>query len=257
MSGRANGEHTIYRRKDCRWAAVVFVPTNTGGRKRVWVYGRTRPEAKQKQDAMLRDVEAGMRVSVENWNVQTYLDYWLHAVVKPNRAPKTYQGYELAVRLHIGPHIGKKKLRALTVRDVRLMCEDLASGHLGRGGVQRVHAVLRAGLQNAMRDELIVRNVAKLVQVPASGAKVGRALSPQEGKALLAAAESDRFHALYVLAVYLGLRRGELLGLQWKHVDLDKQPLRVEQTLQRVDGRVQLLPPKTRYSRRTVPLPRR
>jgi integrase len=60
---------------------------------------------------------------------------------------------------------------------------------------------------------------------------------------------------LFVVAVYLGLRRGELLGLQWEHLDLEKETLQVVQTLQRVDGQLQLLPPKTRRSRRTVPLP--
>ena len=255
MSRRANGEHTIYRRQDGRWAAVAFVPTNTGGRKRVWVYGRTRAEAKEKQDKLLREVDAGVRVSVENWNVQAYLEHWLETVVRPNRAPKTYQGYELAVRRHIAPRIGKRKLRTLTVRDVRVMCQELGRDGLQRRGVQFVHAVLRAGLQNAMRDELIARNVAKLVQVPAPVYEVGQGLKPDDARKLLKAAESERLSALFVLAVYLGLRRGELLGLQWEHVDLEKETLQVVQTLQRVDGQLQLKAPKTRRSRRTIPLP--
>jgi integrase len=255
MSRRANGEHTIYRRQDGRWAAVAFVPTNTGGRKRVWVYGRSRTEAKEKQDRLLREVDAGVRASAENWNVEAYLQHWLETVVKPNRAPKTYQGYELAVRRHIAPHIGKRKLRTLSVRDVRVMCQDLAQGGLQRRGVQFVHAVLRAGLQSAVRDELVARNVAKLVQVPAPVYEVGQGLKPDDARKLLAAAQSERLSALYVLAVYLGLRRGELLGLQWEHVDLDAETLQVVQTLQRVGGELQLTAPKTRKSRRTVPLP--
>ncbi|MGL4176368.1 MAG: tyrosine-type recombinase/integrase [Dermatophilaceae bacterium] len=255
MTKRANGEHTIYRRQDGRWAAVAYVRSNTGGRKRVWAYGRTRAEAKVKQDKLLREEEAGVRVSVQNWTVKAYLEHWLATVVRPNRAPKTYQGYELAVRRHVVPHIGSKKLRALTVGDVRGMCQDLAASGVQRGSVQRVHAVLRAGLQQAVRDELVARNVAKLVQVPGRTEEVGRSLVPEEARRLLDAAASDRLHALFVLAVYLGLRRGELLGLRWEDVDLDGGTLRVVQTLQRVDGRIQVLPPKTRYSRRTVPLP--
>ncbi|GAB2752703.1 site-specific integrase [Terrabacter koreensis] len=255
MTRRANGDHTIYRRQDGRWAAVAFVPTNTGGRKRVWLYAHTRTEAKEKLEKLLREVDAGVRVSVENWNVEGYLQYWLEIVVKPNRAPKTYQGYELAVRRHIAPRLGKKKLRTLTVRDVRLMCQDLAQSGMQRRGVQFVHAVLRAGLQNAMRDELVSRNVAKLVQVPAPEYAVGQGLKPDEARKLLEAAKSERLSALYVVAVYLGLRRGELLGLQWQHVDLDAETLQVVQSLQRVGGELQLKSPKTRKSRRTVPLP--
>jgi integrase len=126
---------------------------------------------------------------------------------------------------------------------------------LQRRGVQFVHAVLRAGLQNAMRDELVGRNVAKLVQIAAPVYEVGHGLTPDEARKLLVAAKPDRLSALYVLAVYLGLRRGELLGLTWENVDLDGETLQVVQTLQRVGGRLQLLPPKTRTSRRTVPLP--
>ncbi|MGL5823604.1 MAG: site-specific integrase, partial [Nocardioides sp.] len=124
-----------------------------------------------------------------------------------------------------------------------------------RRGVQFVLAVLRAGLQNAVRDELLGRNVAKLVQVAAPEYDVGQGLAPDEARQLLIAARSERLYALYVLAVYLGLRRGELLGLQWEHVDLEAETLQVAQTLQRVGGELLLKAPKTRKSRRTVPLP--
>ena len=255
MTKRANGEGSVYETKDGRWVGATYADTNTGGRKRVVVYGRTRAEARKKLSDLQKELDAGVRVSVENWTVKAYLEYWLESVVKLNRAPKTYQGYDLVVRLHIGPRIGNKKLRALTVRDVRLWCQHLAGAGMQRRGVQFAHAVLRAGLQNAMRDELLTRNVAKLVQVPAPEYVVGQGLKPNDAKQLLAAAKSERLDALYVLALYLGLRRGELLGLQWEHVDLDAETLRVVQSLQRVGGKLQLKAPKTRKSRRTVPLP--
>lgn len=137
----------------------------------------------------------------------------------------------------------------LTVREVRVMCQDLAGNGLQPQGVQFVHAVLRAGLQNAMRDELVARNVAKLVQVQSPQYEVGQGLSPAHARTILAAARSERLSALYVLAVYLGLRRGELLGLQWQHVDLEVETLQVVQALQRVGGELQLKAPKTRKSR--------
>ena len=255
MSRRANGEGSVYRAKDGRWVGATYAETNTGGRKRVVVYGRSRAEARQKLADLQKELDVGLRVPVENWNLQGYLEHWLETVVRPNRAPKTYQGYELVVRRHIGPRLGRRKLRALTVRDVRLMCQQLAATGMAPRGVQFAHAVLRAGLQNAVRDELLTRNVARLVQVQAPTYEVGRGLTPDEARRLLAAARSERLSALFVLAVYLGLRRGELLGLQWEHVDLDAETLQVVQTLQRVGGQLRLKPPKTRQSRRTVPLP--
>lgn len=125
MSRHANGEGSIWRRKDGRWVGATYAATNTGGRKRVSVYGKTRAEAREKLTELQRELDRGVRVPVENWTVQQYLEHWLSNVVKPNRAPKTYQGYELVVRLHIGPRIGRKELRTLAVHEVRAMVQDL------------------------------------------------------------------------------------------------------------------------------------
>ena len=250
-----NGEGTIYRRKDGRWVGAVYAPTNRGGRKRVAFYGKTRGEVRAKLTALLRDVDRGLTVAAENWTVEQYLDHWLATVVRPNRAPKTYQGYELVVRRHLVPVLGRKRLKALSVADVRRLVQGLTDSGLGVRTVQQVHAVLRNALEQAVRDEAVARNVAKLVKVKTPDYEVGRGLTVAQAKSLLEAVAAERLQALYVLAVYLGLRRAEVLGLRWADVDLEQERLQVTQTLQRVDGQLQLLPPKTRHSRRTIPLP--
>jgi len=97
--------------------------------------------------------------------------------------------------------------------------------------------------------------VGKLVRVPAPRYRVNRGLTVAQSKATLKSAADHRLAALYVLALFLGLRRGELLGLRWEHVDLDQATLEVVRTLQRVGGSLRLVPPKTEDSARTVPLP--
>src|ERR1022692_1235624 len=87
------------------------------------------------------------------------------------------------------------------------------------------------------------------------GERSARGLTTIQAKAVLRAASGNRLHALYVLALCLGLRRGELLGLRWKDIDLDGEKLEVVQTLQRVGGRLRFVRPKTDDSERTVPLP--
>jgi integrase len=206
--------------------------------------------------ALQRDMDRGVRVPEDHWTVAGYLAHWLESVVRPDKAPKTYQGYELVVRLHIVPVLGRKRLRTLGVPDIRDLLARLEEQGMSTRGIQQVHAVLRNALQSAMRDEIVLRNVAMLVQVKTPRYEVGRGLSVEQARTLLEATRGDRLHALYVLAVYLGLRRGELLGLRWRDVDLDQGTLQVRHTLQRVDGDLQFLPPKTRTSRRTVPLPR-
>ncbi|MEV4536952.1 site-specific integrase [Asanoa sp. NPDC049518] len=121
--------------------------------------------------------------------------------------------------------------------------------------IQFVHAVLRNALQHAMREELISRNVAKLVRVPAPRYKVGKGLSVDQVRKILSATAGHRLHALYVVAATMGLRRGELLGLRWSDLDLDEGTLRIQQTVQRVAGKLHLLDAKTEDSEAVLPLP--
>ena len=104
---------------------------------------------------------------------------------------------------------------------------------------------------------MIQRNVAKLVQVRGATYEVNRGVNADQARKLRVASENDRLKALYALALYLGLRRGELLGLRWEDIDLEHEFLEVRRNLQRVDGELRTVTPKTRRSRRTVPLIRR
>lgn len=106
-----------------------------------------------------------------------------------------------------------------------------------------------------MREELVSRNVAKLIQVETPNYRVNRGLSTEQARTLLKETKADRLYGFYVLAIYLGMRRGELLGLRWQDVDLAEKTLEITNTLQRVDGKLRLVPPKSRTSERTVPLP--
>ncbi|WP_131740283.1 tyrosine-type recombinase/integrase [Actinomadura roseirufa] len=306
---RANGEGTIYQRKDGRYEGAAFVPTTAGTYKRIRVYGKTREEVRRKLTKVLEQADQGIPVSAESWTVEQYLTYWLDHVVRPERKPRTAQGYESVVRLYLVPELGKKRLGKLAVRDVRafinrvraqcLCCKhgvdaarDVPRCCALKGGqcceshpsvrmVQSIHAVLRNALESAVREEVMPRNVAKLVKISAPKYKVNRGLTVDQARDVLKAARGERLYALYVLALCLGLRRGELLGLRWQDVTLvgcqacggeggevdgaecetcsgsgvESATLEVAQTLQRVGGALRFVPPKTDDSERTVPLP--
>lgn len=283
MAGKnLNGQGSVYQRKqDGMWIGAAYVLTTTGHRKRITVSSRDPEEARKALTRKIADSDAGIPVAAQTWTVAQYFAYWLEHIVKPRR-PKTYQGYEGVVRRYLTPILGRKKLHRLSAPDVKMMmtrlrteCRCCADGidaareekarkccakakccHqvLSVRTVQFVHAVLRNALQNAVREEMIPRNVAKLVQVETARYRINRGLSLEQAKHLLTAAKGDRLHALYVLALYLGMRRAELLGLRWADVDLEAGTLEIVQTLQRVEGRLQFLPPKTDSSARTVPL---
>lgn len=278
---RANGEGTIYQRKDGRYEGAAFVLTTAGAYKRVRVYGSTYSETRKKLTKLLEQSDQGVPVASESWTVEKYLGYWLKHVVSAERSAKTYTGYEVVVRKHLMPVLGKKRLGKLTAQDVRALmnrvrseCQCCKNGwdkHRSRPRccavgqccqarfsarmVQFIHAVLRNALGNAVREELVSRNVAKLVQVPTPRYRTYRGLTVEQARQLLEAAREDRLYALYVLALFLGLRRGELLGLRWSDVDLQAKTLEIGQALQRVGGELRFVDPKTEDSERTIPLP--
>jgi len=258
MKGRnANGEGSVWLRKDGRWCAAAYLPVVTGGRRRVVVYGKSRQEARVKLRELLDRAEQNIPAAPANLTVAAYLTEWL-AHIRRHVRPSTYVGYETNVRLHLIPRIGKKKLARLGVRDVRLLGDGMrADGHKARV-VQHSHATLRAALEHAYREEIVVRNVAKPVRVEQPAAVRPReTLTADEAVHLLKQVQDHDLAALWTLLVMLGLRRSEACGLRWEHVDFDAGTLRIVQTVQRVDGKLQELPTKTRRSNRTVPLPAR
>jgi integrase len=171
------------------------------------------------------------------------------------RQASTFQGYRINVRKHINPRIGSRPLGSLSPRDIRLLLDDLGATGLSPRSVQYVHTTLRVALEHAVREELLPRNAARLVQTPTPTRSEREPLAVDEARRLLQGAREDRLFALYVVAVMLGLRRSEALALRWEDVDLHKGVLRVRQTLHRVGGILEFLPTKTARSRRTVPLP--
>ena len=259
---RANGEGTITRRKDGLWQAAIYVPQPDGTIRRRYLYNRDRDRLREQLNELSYQLGKGVLPQDGAMTVGEYLDQWLVEVAAKQLRPSTYTGYETNVRLHIKPLIGSKKLAKLTARDVRQMIETLRAKPLSRGigimsdrAVQYVHATLRAALEQACREELISRNVAKLVQSNVRDAGQHEPYSVDESKRLLAHAQRHRLHALWVLLVMLGIRRGEVLALRWTDVDLDAGTVAVLGSLQRVGPSLQRVPTKTRGSVRTIPLP--
>lgn len=254
MARRAKGEGTIYRRKDGRYEAAAYLLTTSGTSKRVRFYGRTREEVHAKLTEANVAAQRGIPISERTWRVGEYLDYWLDEVVRPNRRPKTYEAYELRVRLNLKPHLGKYQLRRLSVPTVQTFINQrLAAGDSVRK-VQIMRTVLGAALSRAQREELVSRNVARLVDVPAWERGDIQPWTDDEAIAFIGAARPNPLYAAYLLLLLYGLRRGEVLGLRWDHVDLAAGVLHIRQQLQRVGGHLHLGPVKTKAGRRDLPL---
>ena len=251
---RGHGEGSIYQRQDGRWCTSIDLGYVNGKRKRKVIYGKTRKEVAEALKVILRDRQLGLPVAVERQTVEQYLTRWLADVAAPKVRPSTMQVYEETVR-RIVPHIGRVPLTKLTPQDVQRMLQAIAAAGAAASSVARARAVLRNALGQAVRWGLVPRNVAALTDAPNDERKRPKVLTPQEARRLLDAVRGERFEALYHIALTLGLRQGELLGLRWHDVDLAAGTIRIEQTVKMVRGKLIIQAPKTHRSRRTLPLP--
>ncbi|MGX1852960.1 site-specific integrase [Streptomyces sp. NPDC055299] len=248
-----NGAGTITKRKDGRYQCAVYVLQPDGTRARKFAYGKTWAECDAKRRELLTKSDNGIPVPTRSAKLAEWLPYWLDSVVKPRRKPSTYDKYEAHARLYLVPMLGAKRLESLGVADVRRFLVQLEKKTTA-ATAKESHRVLRTALTSACREELITRNVAGLVEPPRAKS---RELSPwtlDETLDFLAAARKDPLYAAFVLAITMGLRRGEIVGLRWTDIDLEQRVLYVRQQTQRRRGVLYDDDPKGRR-RRAVPLP--
>ena len=255
MAGkRTNGEGTIYRRKDGRYEAAVYVPTASGTRKRIRIYARTRAAVHEKLVAAQRQAQQGIPVADISQRVDEYLDYWLEHVVRGSRRPATYEQYAWVVARFLKPELGSYRIDKLSVSRVQSWLDQKFAGGESVHRVRLLRTVLSAALTRAQREELVQRNVARLVELPTYQAKERTPWSAEEARRfLVAAADHELYPAILVLTLY-GLRRGELLGLRWCDVDFDHGVLHIRNQLQRFGGSFRQGPVKTRAGQRDLPM---
>jgi integrase len=234
MNQRANGEGSIYRRADGRWTAACYVLRPDGTRVRRSVYGKTRKDVADQLAVLIAKTKAGLPLAVESWTLERFAENWLKHVVGPRLRPSTLSSYRETLRLHVLPTLGRINLRALTPTHVRTLLANKAADGLGARSVQIIHSTLRTMLSEAMREELIERNVATVVRPPSVQRVEVQPWSTEEASRFLAASADHRLHALFAVGVALGLRKGELLALRWDDVDLEGGVVHVRQNVQRL-----------------------
>ena len=249
---------SIYKDEGGRWHGYVSMGlTDNGRRDRRHVSGERRAAVVAK----VRDLErrrdegvagaAGRAPTVAQW-----LEHWLVSVAGPRLRPSTRVRYRLAVEQHLGPKVGHHRLDRLQPEHLEASYAALLAQGLSPATVLYAHRVLSRSLKVATQRGRVVRNVATLVDAPSVQRVEVEPLTPGEARRLLEAAEPLRNGSRWSVALALGLRQGEALGLCWDAVDLVAGALTVRQALQREKGRgLVLVPPKSAAGRRTIALP--
>lgn len=265
MSRRGAGEGTIHHNltRD-RWEARFEAGTDPEGKRiRRKVTARTRKEVVARLDELRQADIEGRTLARRDLTVARFLDDWLTDVLPGSVSASTAANYRTVVALYIRPHLGRKRLRTLQARDVTRMLRDLEAAGLAPNTRRLARSVLRRALRWAEAEGVVARNVAALADGVAVGTPEGRTFTVDQARAFLTHLEGHRLEAAFTVALALGLRRGELLGLAWSDIDLDATPprLTVARSLKRLrpsgEAASQLVldDTKTRQSRRTVHLP--
>jgi integrase len=253
---RANGEGSIYPYRG-GWRGAVTWAAPDGKQHRRVVSGKVRDDVRRAIAALRVDLDRGVTPTGRQ-TVAAFLLAWLEATRQRIRH-STWRGYESCVRVYLTPALGRIELGKLKPGDVERLTADMIASGLSPRTAALTRVVLRRALADALRDDLVIRNVAALARpphVPSRSLDAGRDyLSAPDLRRLLATAALHPFGPLVTVAATTGLRLGELLGLSWADIDEKDGTLSVRRSLARARDGWALAEPKTKRSRRTIDLP--
>ena len=170
---------------------------------------------------MLHEKEQGRLAIGPNQTLKVYLEQWLEQAHKPTISIGTYREYRVVVYKHLIPMLGHVQLQRLTPQQVQAFYTKKLDEGLSSKRVREFHAVLHRALEQAVKWNLIARNVCDLVTPPKLKRREMQTLAPEQAQRLLQVARGHRFEALLTVAIATGMRRGELLGLHWQDIDFD------------------------------------
>ena len=269
MARRGRKEGSIFKRKDGRWVGSLNLGWEDGKRKRRHFYAATAAEVRGELLKARSDLSRGLPILTERQTVVEFLKDWLEHTLKNRAKPRSFESFTTIVNKHIVPTLGRIRLDKLTPQQIQGLLEKKRQPYttktksgkaiekhgLSAQSVASIRTVLRSALGQALKWGMVARNVATLIDPPRIPRPQTHVIDADGARKLLGAARGERFEAILVLALTLGMRRGEILGLRWSDIDFEKRSIRINQALQRVGGKLQVTEVKTERSRRVVAVP--
>ena len=266
---RANGEGNIRKRKDGRWEGRYTAGHDPETGKAIYknVLGRTQTEVKVKLKAAIQEAQTLDLSKAGKYTVGEWMEVWFEDYAKIKVRPSSHQTYRGYIDNHIRPNIGDIPLEKLTALDIQKLCKKLltkgrvdrleAKGQpkgLSAKTVRNIHQILSSALKLAQEQRIILANPAERCALPKVEHREMKTLPVEQLQSFLREARESGVFELYYLELATGLRRGELLGLKWEDIDLQKGDLRVKRQISRINGEVVEAPLKTKNAYRTLPL---
>ena len=265
---RKRGEGSVHLRKDGRWEGRCVIGYDDKGLPITKnVLAKTKTECVDKLKKLKENcAEQPSEKHQPNMTFGEWMDFWYQNYSKPKLRPTTQMGYENAIYKHIIPALGRIPLSELSTNDIQQFYAELKKkGRLirtelyGEGVSDRTiwscHTRIRTALDRAVQDGLIRINPAADCKLPPQNTKEMQILTREEMQRFLIQAKEEGYFELFLLELATGLRRGEVLALQWNDLNFDTGELRIERQVYRANGELVVSAPKTKAALRTIVLP--
>lgn len=231
---KPNGRSSIYKGSDGYWHGRVTMGSRDDGKPdRRHVRGKSEADVTRKVRDLEKQRDTGQVRRPGGWTVNAWLTHWVEEIAKPAVRPTTLVGYRAAVYKHLTPKIGAHRLDALKPEHLEKAYSRMLATGRAPGTAHQAHRTAKTALNEAVRRGYLTRNPAQLAKAPRVEEEEIEPFTVEEAKRLLAAAEKRRNGVRFAIALSLGLRKGEVLGLKWRRVDLDNGILRTPKQLQR------------------------
>ncbi len=250
--------HIVKRSKDSYSIVLnLGIEPATGKNRQKWVTVHGNKKAAERRLAeLLHQLDTGMVVEHGRQTMVQFLERWLADYVRPNLAPRTVEGYEHIVHRYITPALGNVRLSRLKSGDLQRYYAGRRADGLSPQTVRHHHTLIHKALKVARTWGEVAINVADGVELPRAQRREMVVWNESQVSCFLATARRTPYYTLFYLALFTGMRRSELLGLQWSDVDLLLGQIRVMRGLHHLkSGEYVFTQPKSAKSRRTVALP--
>ncbi len=250
---------TITKRGKSSWRIKYDMPPGDDGARRiayVTIKG-TKKDAEKELRARLTAIDAGTHVDPSKITVGEFLDDWLDNTAPQSVAPKALERYRGLVRNQIKPYLGDVELQKLRPRDMTAWHNELiALGKISARTIGHAHGTLRTALAHATKNEILQRNVAKIIKPPAAAPADITILTEDQIATVLDKLDGHPLYPIIAVAIGTGARRGEIAALTWADVDLDAKTMTIRHSLEQTRAHgVRPKTPKTKAGVRTICLP--
>ena len=264
---RKSGEGTVRERKDGRWEGRIVVSYDEKGLPKTKnVTAKTKTECLEKLEKLKAEVGATVKKCTPDMTFGEWMDFWYQTYCKNTLKEYTQETYEQRIYKQIIPKIGHHPLNKVTTgtlekfyahlkADGRLTRRERFGPGLANSVIRSIHAHCRAALDKAVAEKLIRQNPAIGCKLPPKKSAEVKILTPEAMQKLLYQAQIEGFYEMFMLDLATGLRRGEIVGLQWKEIDFERGTLSVTKQVRYVKGELKIEPPKTKASNRSIILP--